>query len=87
MGRGSNLSAAIFILARVGFGGWGRGRGVWLGTYVCRYVYIDIPEWKRTRSARLSSSWPIMLLFFLQRATLPSMKSKNRPKGRNARAA
>lgn len=42
---------------------------------------------KRTRSARLSSSWPIMLLFFLQRATLPSMKSKNRPKGRKARAA
>jgi hypothetical protein len=28
-----------------------------------------------------------MLLFFLQRATLPSRKSKKRPKGRRERAA
>jgi hypothetical protein len=40
-----------------------------------------------TRSASESSSWPIKLLFFLQRATLPSMKSKNRPKGMNTSAA
>ena len=40
-----------------------------------------------TRSAKESSSCPIKLLFFLHRATLPSMKSKNKPKGMNARAA
>ena len=40
-----------------------------------------------TRSARESSSWPIMLLFFLHRATLPSMKSKKSPRGRNPNAA
>jgi hypothetical protein len=34
-----------------------------------------------TKSANESSSWPIRLAFFLQRATLPSMKSKNRPSG------
>jgi hypothetical protein len=39
-----------------------------------------------TRSASESSSCPIMLLFFLQRATLPSRKSKKRPKGRKRRA-
>ena len=41
---------------------------------------------ERTRSASESSSWPIRLLFFLHRATLPSMKSKNRPNGMNAKA-
>jgi hypothetical protein len=40
-----------------------------------------------TRSAKESSSCPIKLLFFLHRATLPSMKSKNNPKGMNANAA
>ncbi len=40
-----------------------------------------------TRSAKESSSCPIKLLFFLHRATLPSMKSKNKPKGMNASAA
>lgn len=40
-----------------------------------------------TRSAKESSSCPIKLLFFLHRATLPSMKSKNSPKGMNANAA
>jgi hypothetical protein len=40
-----------------------------------------------TRSASESSSWPIKLLFFLQRATLPSMKSKKRPNGMKASAA
>lgn len=39
-----------------------------------------------TRSARESSSWPIMLDFFRHRATRPSMKSKKRPKGRKMRA-
>lgn len=42
---------------------------------------------KLTRSASESSSWPIRLLFFLQRATLPSMKSKKRPNGMKASAA
>lgn len=42
---------------------------------------------KRTRSARESSSWPIMLLFLRHRATFPSMKSKNKAKGRKASAA
>ena len=42
---------------------------------------------KLTKSARESSSWPIRLLFFLHLATFPSMKSKNRPKGMNAKAA
>jgi len=42
---------------------------------------------KRTKSARESSSWPMRLLFFLHLATFPSMKSKNRPKGINAKAA
>lgn len=56
-------------------------------------VQIDSPRGAdmgvglHTRSARESSSWPIRLLFFLQRATLPSMKSKNRPSGIRARAA
>lgn len=44
-------------------------------------------EEERTRSASESSSWPMRLLFFLQRATLPSIKSKKRPKGMKARAA
>ncbi|KAL9003765.1 MAG: hypothetical protein Q9188_003370 [Gyalolechia gomerana] len=39
-----------------------------------------------TKSANESNSWPIRLLFFLHRATLPSIKSKNRPKGMKARA-
>ena len=42
---------------------------------------------KLTKSASESSSAPILLLFFLQRATMPSKKSKNRPKGMKARAA
>ena len=42
---------------------------------------------RHTRSASESNSWPIKLLLPLHRATLPSMKSKNRPKGMNARAA
>ena len=41
----------------------------------------------RTRSASESSSWPMRLDFLRQRATLPSMKSKKRPKGMKARAA
>lgn len=41
---------------------------------------------KLTRSASESNSWPIKLLFCLHLATLPSMKSKNRPKGRKASA-
>jgi hypothetical protein len=41
----------------------------------------------RTKSARESSSCPIILLFLRQRATFPSMKSKNRPNGRKAKAA
>lgn len=48
---------------------------------------IGIWEMCRTKSASESSSWPISELFFLQRATLPSIKSKNRPKGMKARAA
>ena len=40
-----------------------------------------------TRSARLSNSCPMRLDLCLHRATLPSMKSKNRPKGMNAKAA
>lgn len=40
-----------------------------------------------TRSARESSSCPIREDFLRQRAILPSIKSKNRPKGMNARAA
>lgn len=40
----------------------------------------------RTKSARESSSWPIKEDFLLQRATLPSRKSKKSPKGINARA-
>ena len=49
----------------------------------------NFQRWRgvHTRSASESSSWPIRLLFFLQRATLPSMKSKNRPKGMKASAA
>lgn len=39
-----------------------------------------------TKSARESSSCPIMLLFLRQRATRPSRKSKKRPNGKNARA-
>lgn len=35
------------------------------------------------KSASESSSCPINELFFLHRATLPSMKSKNKPKGMN----
>jgi len=42
---------------------------------------------RNTKSASESSSCPIMLLFFRQRATLPSRKSKNRPKGRKASAS
>jgi len=38
-------------------------------------------EYIRTKSARESSSCPIRLLFFLHLATLPSMKSKNKPSG------
>ena len=40
-----------------------------------------------TKSASESSSAPIKLLFFLHRATLPSKKSKNRPKGMKVSAA
>ena len=39
-----------------------------------------------TRSARLSSSCPMRLDLCRQRATFPSMKSKNSPKGMKARA-
>jgi hypothetical protein len=49
---------------------------------------LDV-EWTsrtHTRSANESSSCPIMLLFLRHRATRPSMKSKNRPKGRKVRA-
>jgi len=42
---------------------------------------------KDTKSANESSSCPIRLLFFRHLATFPSMKSKNRPKGMNAKAA
>lgn len=52
-------------------GGEGRGEG---------------RAYDHTRSARLSNSCPIILLFFLQRATVPSMKSKNMPKGKKASA-
>lgn len=45
-------------------------------------IYIDVC----TKSARESSSCPIRLLFFLHLATFPSMKSKNRPNGMNAKA-
>jgi hypothetical protein len=38
-------------------------------------------EGTRTKSARESNSCPIRLAFFLHLATLPSMKSKNRPRG------
>lgn len=41
-------------------------------------------EVRRTKSARESNSCPIKLLFFLHLATLPSIKSKNNPKGMNA---
>ena len=41
----------------------------------------------RTKSARESSSCPIILLFFLQRATLPSRASKAKPNGRKTSAA
>ena len=41
----------------------------------------------RTKSANESNSCPMRLLFFLHLATLPSMKSKNKPKGMKARAA
>lgn len=40
----------------------------------------------RTRSAKESSSCPINEDFSLHRATLPSKKSKNRPRGMNAKA-
>lgn len=55
----------------------------------------EIPEGKkngevtivgRTRSANESNSWPMSEAFCLQRATLPSMKSKRRPSGMKARA-
>ncbi len=42
---------------------------------------------RRTRSAKESNSWPIRLLLFRHLATLPSMKSKNKPKGMKANAA
>lgn len=41
---------------------------------------------KRTESARLSNSWPSMLLSFLHRATLPSNASKIIPRRGYARA-
>ena len=41
----------------------------------------------RTRSARESSSWPMRLDLPRQRATLPSKKSKNRPKGMKPKAS
>lgn len=47
----------------------------------------DVSGKARTRSASESSSCPIRLDLWRQRATLPSIKSKNRPKGMKARAA
>jgi hypothetical protein len=42
---------------------------------------------RRTRSARESSSCPMSDDFFLHRATFPSKKSKNRPKGMKPKAS
>jgi len=42
---------------------------------------------EHTKSAKLSNSCPIKLLFFLHLATFPSIKSKNNPKGIKANAA
>ena len=44
-------------------------------SYVVGYSHVG----GRTRSARLSSSWPSIRDSFLQRATFPSRKSKKRP--------
>lgn len=41
----------------------------------------------RTKSAKESSSCPMREDLLRHRATLPSIKSKNNPKGMNARAA
>jgi hypothetical protein len=42
---------------------------------------------RRTRSAKESSSCPMSDDFFLHRATFPSKKSKNRPKGMKPKAS
>ena len=57
--------------------GWGGGNGDVRGEYRIG---------RRTRSARESSSWPIMLDFLRHRATLPSIKSKKRANGRKVKA-
>ena len=48
---------------------------------------LSVLLYSRTRSASESNSCPMRLLFFLHLATLPSMKSKNNPKGMKASAA
>jgi hypothetical protein len=62
-----------------------------LRTRIKKLVHGLHPEhciWRtRTRSASESSSCPINEDFLRHRAILPSMKSKNRPKGMNPRAA
>lgn len=82
-----------------GNNGGGQAEGdLWHISKVCGLVIVECGgergsvvcvggESGHTKSARLSSSCPIILLFLRHRATLPSMKSKNRPKGRKARAA
>ena len=52
-----------------------------------RFIRRSVRQKTLTKSAKESSSCPIRLLFFRHLATFPSMKSKNSPKGINAKAA
>lgn len=72
-----------------GEGGDGRGctERELVNMLVCASSHYYTPsEMKYTRSAKESSSCPISDDLLRHRATLPSMKSKNKPKGMYASA-